>query len=334
MPGDRHSAESGEFHDTNEMIDEGEQRKSATDFADESGFPDQGYLPPQEMEDEKYSGPTETFMPGHIRSGHGIWSYDDLHAFQKRSLLNKIFRILVFIVTWGIIIALTVILLIFLFVRPPNLGLTGVDVPESPDAIHYDEGMFSFDVPIHAIISNPNRVAIKVDKFSAYMFDSEDQRTSIGNCTHPNLKLAAEKNTSFTLPCGVHYDVNKDKDHSILRDLAQKCGITKGSTQSNIDLLLQVHLTVRFIGFFVKLSFSPTISFKCPLDRQRVQKEFGKQIPDIIGKLGRRSPEGQAWTPEMLDRTKRAAAQMFLDTHRWMKRAGTLGSAETLHDAL
>ena len=116
MPGDRHSAESGEFHDTNEMIDEGEQRKSATDFADESGFPDQGYLPPQEMEDEKYSGPTETFMPGHIRSGHGIWSYDDLHAFQKRSLLNQIFRILVFIVTWGIIIALTVILLIFLFV--------------------------------------------------------------------------------------------------------------------------------------------------------------------------------------------------------------------------
>ena len=95
-----------------------------------------------------------------------------------------------------------------------------------------------------------------------------------------------------------------------------------------------MHLTVRFTGFFVKLSFSPTISFKCPLDRQRVQKEFGKQIPDIIGKLGRRSPEGQAWTPEMLDRTKRAAAQMFLDTHRWMKRAGTLGSAETLHDAL
>ena len=107
--------------------------------------------------------PNEKYMPvntygnaAHRSSGRGIWSYDDLHAFQRRSTITKILRILGFILVWGVLVTIGVILLIFLFVRPPNIGVENVNVPNVSQSVTYRNDMFQFPISIDVQLNNPN----------------------------------------------------------------------------------------------------------------------------------------------------------------------------------
>ena len=166
----------------------------------------------------------------------GIWTYDDRHAFQRRSIFTRIFRVLAFIFVYGIWMAIVAILLVFLFVRPPNLGVKDPDIP-SVDAISYQDGEFQFAINISAMVSNPNSVPINIKEFKARLYDESNRKTSIGNCTLPkNFEFHANANTSVTLPCTVAYNTEKDPNLSVLSDLVCRCGFVKGSKKSQIKV--------------------------------------------------------------------------------------------------
>lgn len=255
-------------------------------FYDAPGSGDTGHLMDEEdkvpqVQQSMYVPPRSTLPP----TRKGIWTYDDLHAFKRRSFFARLFRVLVFIIVYGIWLAIVAILLVALFIRPPNIGVRDPEIP-SLDDISYQNGEFQFRINITAMISNPNTVPINVNKFNARLYDKNNQRTSIGNCSLPNdYEIKANSNTTVNLPCTVSYDTDKDPSLSVISDLACRCGLIKNSKKQKIELDVKTRLTVVFIAFYVPTSFKPTISFDCPLDKKMVKNVLGKNAEGIMSKF-------------------------------------------------
>lgn len=255
-------------------------------FYDAPGSADTGHLMDEEdrvpqVQQSMYEPPRSTLPP----TRKGIWTYDDLHAFKRRSFIARLFRVLVFIFVYGIWLAIVAILLVALFVRPPNVGVRDPEFP-SFDDVSYQNGKFQFHINITAMISNPNTVPINVQKFNARLYDKTNQRTSIGNCSLPNdYDIKANSNTTVELPCTVSYDTEKDPKLSVISDLACRCGLINNSKKQKIDLDVKIHLTVVFIAFYVPTSFKPTVSFDCPLNNDMVREILGKNAQGIMDKF-------------------------------------------------
>ena len=255
-------------------------------FYDASGNGDTGYLVDEEdkvpqMQQSMYVPPRSTLPP----TRKGLWTYDDLHAFKRRSFFARLFRVLGFIFVYGIWLAIVAILLVALFIRPPNLGVRDPEIP-SFDDVSYQNGEFNFLINITAVISNPNTVPIDVKKFNARLYDKTNQRTSIGNCSLPNdFEIKANSNTTVKLPCTVSYDTEKDPNLSVISDLACRCGLIKNSKKQKIEFDVKTDLTVVFIAFYVPTSFTPSISFDCPLNMRMIKDILGKNAEGIMNKF-------------------------------------------------
>ncbi len=91
-------------------------------------------------------------------SGNSIWTRDDKRAFASRSCPAKLFRILIGNLILAIIIVVSIILLNVMFLRPPNVAISGVGVP-SQSGVSYQNGAFSFNVTVDISISNPNSIS-------------------------------------------------------------------------------------------------------------------------------------------------------------------------------
>ncbi|WFD35778.1 hypothetical protein MCUN1_002640 [Malassezia cuniculi] len=255
-------------------------------FNDASATEDRGLL---NNYDESRTAPATQYnnvpAPLPTQDRKGIWTYDDRRAFQRRSFFARLFRVLAFIFTYGIWMAIVAILLVFLFVRPPNLGLKDPELP-SLDSVSYDNGKLMFDVNITAQISNPNDVPISVKEFKARLYDRTNRRTSIGNCTlEDNFKIHANANTTVHLPCAVTYNTAEDPNLSVLTDLACRCGFIKNSTKRQIELVVDTDLKIVFIAFYIPLHIQPTVSFDCPISLNILRGILGSNADGILGQF-------------------------------------------------
>ncbi|WFD27850.1 hypothetical protein MNAN1_002856 [Malassezia nana] len=220
------------------------------------------------------------------RNGYrGIWLPEDRRAFQNQSLFMKILRMILSFLMIGIILTLCVLMLLFVFLRPPNIGMQNVLVP-TVDDVKVESGTFQFNTEIKFVISNPNEVSATLKKVHAVAYDAAEQSIPIGSCTADDQVIAKKANTTLALPCELRYDANENADLSVIKDIATRCFETK----QQLPILLKVHISFQLYSFSVPIDVSPTISIACPVTQQQVEKVLGKKLSDLgIGSSSRRS---------------------------------------------
>lgn len=220
------------------------------------------------------------------RNGYrGIWLPEDRRAFQNQSIFMKILRILFSFLIIGIILTLCVLMLLFVFLRPPNIGLQNIIVPTMHD-VQVENGTFQFNTDIKFLISNPNEVSATLKKVHAVAFDAAEQSTPIGSCTADDQVIAKQANTTLTLPCELHYNANENSDLAVIKDIANRCFKTK----QQLPILLKVHISFQLYSFSVPIDVNPTISIVCPVTQEQVEEVLGKKLSDLgIDTSSRRS---------------------------------------------
>ncbi|WFD31100.1 hypothetical protein MSPP1_002133 [Malassezia sp. CBS 17886] len=259
----------------------GNAKRSSADY-DDTFYPVQS-TSIHEGANEKSAAVYPSAAP--MEKRRGIWFREDRRAFQDQSLIFKILRIVAFILIIGIIVALTVIILIFMFLRPPNVGLNQPQLPNSTSAIQIQQNTFSFDVNLSAVIANPNYVTAHIKDFNATALDTYAKATSLGNCTLDDVALVARRNTTVNLPCVVSYNANNDPNLTILKDIVDRCGLVNSKSRQPLKVLIEAHFAVQLLAFHVPISVSPTVSFDCPLSKKQIEDLVGDHL-DVLKELG------------------------------------------------
>lgn len=217
----------------------------------------------------------------------GIWRVDELREFQNQSLAMQILRVLFFILVIGIILALCIIMLIFVFLRPPNIGVKDVSAPLQSD-VRIQGTSVQVPANISFVISNPNYVPATIKNITANAYDKKNQDTSMGVCHVLDQEIKSRANTTVTLPCKLEYNLEKDPHLAIIKDIARSCFQSK---DKHLQILLKVNLKVKLYSFTVPIDVNPTISFECPVTKKQVQQIVGHKVDldDILRNVGRRS---------------------------------------------
>ena len=223
----------------------------------------------------------------------GIWPVDELREFQNQSVLMRILRVCLFILVIGIVLALCIIMLIFVFLRPPNIGVKEVSAPVQSD-VRIQGTSVQVPANISFVISNPNYVPATIKNITAHAYDKANQDTSMGVCHLSNQKIESRQNTTVTLPCKLEYSLEKDPNLTIIKDIARSCFQSK---DKHLQILLKVHLKVKLYSFTVPIDVNPSISFECPVTKKQIQQIVGHKVDldDILHDVRRRSLQ-EAWS--------------------------------------
>jgi hypothetical protein len=96
-----------------------------------------------------------------------------------------------------------------------------------------------------------------------------------------NQVIPAHSNTTINFPYQIKYDPTGDTSKTILKDLANKCGLTGGASQE-LNLIIKVDASVKILSVPIPVSFDQDINFTCPLDSS-IWKALG--ISNIEGQL-------------------------------------------------
>ncbi|KAN0064754.1 hypothetical protein ACQY0O_001811 [Thecaphora frezii] len=218
--------------------------------------------------------------------GKSIWTPDDKRAFQKRSAPAKIVRVLFCILILGLILVLSIICLIVMFVRPPNVAISGLGVSSS--SVEYSNGAFSFNVSVDISISNPNSISASVAKLAAQAYDATDRSTMLGTGEIRDQRIVPHANTTIKFPFTIEYNSTQDKDLSIISDIANKCGLnleglttTNSSGSGNLDFDFDIDVDVAVLGITIPVNFSQDITFPCPLTGASVQSALSGLLSGV-----------------------------------------------------
>ncbi|GAC97410.1 expressed protein [Pseudozyma hubeiensis SY62] len=218
-------------------------------------------------------------------SGNSIWTKDDKRAFSSRSCPAKFFRILIGNLILAIIFIVSIILLIVMFLRPPNVAISGVSVPNQ-NAVSYQNGAFSFNVSVDISVSNPNSISANIKKLNATAYDSADQSTALGHGLVTNQAIRANANTTVVFPFQIRYSQSEDPDFSIIQNIASDCGLTGGSGGGDLSFLFKVEVDVEVLSITVPVNINRNISFPCPLSASSLQgvlSGLGGSLGNILG---------------------------------------------------
>lgn len=207
-------------------------------------------------------------------SGNSIWTKDDKRALASRSVPAKICRVLIGNLILAVIIVVSIICLIVMFLRPPNIAISGVTIPNQ-NAVAYQNGAFAFNVSVDISVSNPNSISANIKKLKVTAYDAQDQSTALGNGLLENQKIRPNANTTVIFPFQIKYDQSQDPDFSIIRNIASDCGLNlfggSSSGDGNLDFVFKIEVDVDVLSITVPVNFNKTVSFPCPLSESSLQ---------------------------------------------------------------
>lgn len=221
-----------------------------------------------------------------VYTGDSIWTRNHKGAMAARSTPAKIFRTLFCLIINVLIVIVSIICLVVIFARPFNVGLGNVSEP-SASSVGVSGTALTFNGSVDFIVSNPNSISTELS-LNAKVYDAVDTGQDIGRGSISGAKINARDNTTITFPYQIRYDYTQDKSKKILKDLAQKCGVTGGSSQ-NLDLTLDISASLKILSVPVPVSFSHDISTACPISSDVLKNIGGGDLLQIVGTLGRRA---------------------------------------------
>lgn len=266
----------GDSYDSNPSrpLDRGRHRDGDDD--DDNAY-DYADTRAENMTSEKadYGGP----YAAKRASGNSIWTKDDKRALASRSVPAKIARVLIGNIILALIIIVSIICLIVMFLRPPNVAISGVSVPNQ-SGVTYENGAFAFNVSVDISVSNPNSISASIKKLQATAYDSQDQSSALGHGIVRDQKIQPNANTTVVFPFQIKYDQTQDTDLSILRNIAADCGLSifggsSSGSSGDLSFLFKIEVDVEVLSITVPVNFNKNVSFPCPLSSSSLQGVLG-----------------------------------------------------------
>ncbi|KAJ1026760.1 hypothetical protein NDA16_002057 [Ustilago loliicola] len=268
-------------------------------------------------------------------SGNSIWTKDDKRALASRSVSAKICRVLIGNLILAVIIVVSIICLIVMFLRPPNVAISGVSVPNQ-NAVTYQNGAFAFNVSVDISVSNPNSISASIKKLKATAYDAQDQSTALGNGLIQNQKIQPNANTTVVFPFQIKYDQSQDPDFSIIRNIASDCGLNlfggSSSGSGNLDFVFKIEVDVDVLSITVPVNFNKSVSFPCPLSGSSLQgilSGLGSALGGASRRaiLGERDEDDDGFAEGLLKRQLAKANALDLDKVSQEMSPGELAAA-------
>ncbi|KAL9932925.1 hypothetical protein V8E36_008180 [Tilletia maclaganii] len=299
---------------------------------------------------KSYAGVGRT-VGGAAYGRKGIWTQADRTAFSRRSAGAKVFRSILCVLLVGLIIALSAVLLLITFVRPPNAAVGAISSNETIPAL--GRTSLQFNMSIDITVSNPNAISATISSLDATGYDLVKPDVAVGTGRIADVRIAPKSNTTFSMPFQVNYDASNDGDRTIIHDIATKCGWLPGTSVSPLSFRFDIktHLSVLSLGIPFSFSVSPT--FTCPIPASAIQSivgSVGGSLGDILRALGvtgsRRALSGEERTADetivgrnlLLGTAETRSSDLDLRDVRfaellasWRKRAFDRDTARTTH---
>lgn len=192
---------------------------------------------------------------------------------------------------------ISVVLSLVLWVRPPNLTIGNVSLPDTDDAVQINDNPLgaTVNLGVNISVNNPNYFSVQfrsIDATITYPL----KNIQVGNGTVKNIDIKSNQETNFTFPFTFDYNSSEDPSFSVLQDLADRCGFGDGGKSSPITVDYKIVLDFKVFLIPIKYPINNSFSFDCPFtstDLEDLLKQTGldKIIPLLTTLLSKKAEE-------------------------------------------
>ncbi|KAL6298232.1 hypothetical protein BKA93DRAFT_820476 [Sparassis latifolia] len=185
-------------------------------------------------------------------------------------------------------LAISVIISLALWIRPPNVVVNEPTI-SSTNPVNLTSNGLTVNLDVNVSVSNPNYLSVNLKTVTADLFyPLSGNETAIGSGTAKNIDFRSDKQTNFTLPIALQYNMTNDPGFKILISLAGKCGIIPGQASSDITVDYKIILDMRVLLIPVKPTINSNFNFACPLSASEIGdllKSAGLDLSGLGGLL-------------------------------------------------
>ncbi|EMD38550.1 hypothetical protein CERSUDRAFT_113728 [Gelatoporia subvermispora B] len=182
-----------------------------------------------------------------------------------------------------IFLLISIILSLVLWIKPPDIVINDPSLNETtPLIIPSDDTGFIANFDVDISVNNPNYLSVDFSSIKVDLFYPINN-THIGQGEVDHIDIKANRQTNFTLPFALQYNITDDPSGAILKDLLQKCGI-EGSSTGDISVNYKISLDAKILSVPIKPVISNTFSLQCPLTSLNISgllNEAGINLNDI-----------------------------------------------------
>jgi len=173
----------------------------------------------------------------------------------------------------------SVVLSLLLWIKPPNLIIGTVSLPDSDNSVQINDDPLgaTVNLGVNITVDNPNYFAVKFNSIDATIIYPINN-TEVGNGTIKNVDIKANQQTNVTFPFTFNYNANEDPNFAVLQDLANHCGFGGSSQSSPIKVDYKIKLSFQVLFVTIKPTISNSFSFDCPFtsaDLEDLLKQTG-----------------------------------------------------------
>ncbi|KAH9951238.1 hypothetical protein B0H21DRAFT_718000 [Amylocystis lapponica] len=176
-----------------------------------------------------------------------------------------------------VFLVISILLSLALWIKPPNVIISQPTFNTSGSPFQASADGFTVNLDVAVSINNPNYFSVDFSEITASLFYPPNN-TAIGGGSANNIDFKSNKETNFTLPLALQYNITADPNHAVLLSLADKCGIIPGTSASSITIDYKLKLGIKVLFIPIKPVISSSFTFPCPIT--------GSDIADLLKAAG------------------------------------------------
>jgi hypothetical protein len=196
----------------------------------------------------------------------------DENLWTKGGRVNCIGRFVCCTLMIAVFIIVSIVLALALWIRPPSIliGSAGLTA-NGTSGVQFQSSGITVPLEVNISVNNPNYFSVELKKVTLDLtYPLDNNLTDIGNGTISDITFDSHSNTNFTFPFDIVYEFSTDPDHTILVDMANKCGLLGGSESDlTIDYTIKIDLKILLVN--ISPSISNSFSISCPFDASELQ---------------------------------------------------------------
>ncbi|KJA27383.1 hypothetical protein HYPSUDRAFT_931062 [Hypholoma sublateritium FD-334 SS-4] len=171
-----------------------------------------------------------------------------------------------------VFLIVSIVLALALWVRPPSITIGDVQtMTVDGNTIQQTSTGLSVNLGVSISVRNPNYFSVDFKNIEANI-TYPINNLPIGSGDASNILFKSRTETNFTFPFALVYNSTADTGSKVILDIAEKCGVTAGSTKQNIVVNYKITLGIRILVVTISPVISNQFSFACPLSASDIEK--------------------------------------------------------------
>ncbi|EJD02453.1 uncharacterized protein FOMMEDRAFT_168909 [Fomitiporia mediterranea MF3/22] len=163
-----------------------------------------------------------------------------------------------------IFLLVSIVLTLGIWIRPPDITINQVGLNSTGgSAAQVSASTFTLNFAVNISVENPNYFSVAFRDIKADL-TYPTNNMDLGGGEKDDIVFKSHTETTFNFPFALQYDLSKDTNQTVLKDLLSKCGFT--GTKQNINVNYKITLGLRILFVTVSPAITNSFSFECPSD--------------------------------------------------------------------